>query len=71
MKSEVKEHSPPVTTGRVDGAVLAPHHKIVHVAQRKRHGGHGHRFALFEHQLQAVLQGGTHTASDCLTKQQI
>ena len=48
-----------MATGRVDRAVLAPHHKVVHVAQREGHGGDGHRFALFEHQLQTVLQGGS------------
>lgn len=57
MRTEVKEDSPPVATGRVDRAVLAPHHKVVHVAQRKGHGGDSHRFALFEYQLQTVLQG--------------
>lgn len=54
---EIREDSPAVATGRVDRAVLAPHHKVVHVSQRKGHGGDGHRFALFEHQLQTVLQG--------------
>lgn len=51
-------HPPAVATGCVDGAVLAPHYKVVDVAQWKRHGGDGHRFALLEHQLQTVLQGG-------------
>ncbi len=57
MRTEAEEHSPPVATGCVDRAVLAPHHKVVHVAQRKGHGGDGHCFALLEHQLQTVLQG--------------
>lgn len=48
---------PAMATGGVDRAVFAPYHKIVNVTQRKRHGGDSHRFALFEHQLQTVLQG--------------
>lgn len=44
-------HSPPMATGCVDRAVLTPHHKIVHIAQRKGHGGYSYRFALFEYQL--------------------
>lgn len=47
--------SPAVTTGGVDRAILAAHHKVIYIPQRKRHGCHGHRLALFEHQLQAVL----------------
>lgn len=53
------DQSPAMTTGCVDGAVLTPHHKVVHVTQRKRHGGDGHCFALLEHQLQTVLQGNS------------
>lgn len=49
---------PAVTARRVDGAVLAPHNKVVNVAQREGHGGDGHSFALLEHQLQTVLQEG-------------
>lgn len=57
MRTEVKDRTPPVATGCVDRAVLAPHHKVVHIAQREGHGGDSHRFALFEDQLQTVLQG--------------
>lgn len=63
-RTKVKGHAPPVATSRVDRAVLAPHHKVVHVAHRKGHGGDGHRFALFEDQLQTVLQGTPRTGSD-------
>lgn len=55
-ETQFTDQSPAVTTGCVDGAVFAPHHEVVHVAQRKRHGGDSHRFALLEHQLQTVLQ---------------
>lgn len=49
------EHTPSMTTGRVDRAVLTAHHKIVDISQREGHGGDSHSFGLFEHQLHAVL----------------
>lgn len=44
-----------MATCSIDGAVLAPHHKVVDVTQRKCHGSYSHGLALFEHQLQTVL----------------
>lgn len=66
--ANIQENPPAVATGGVDGAVLAPHHKVVDVAQREGHGGDGHCLALFEHQLQTVLRGGL-AASDSPTDQ--
>ena len=57
MRTEVEENSPAVATGGVNRAILAPHHEVVHIAKRESHGGDSHCLALFEHQLQTVLQG--------------
>lgn len=45
-----------MTTRHVDGAVLAPHNKVVDVSEGEGHGGDGHGLGLLEHQLHAVLQ---------------
>lgn len=57
-----------MATGSVHRSILTPHHEVVHVPQRKSHGGDGDRFALFEHQLQTVLQVEAHTHAHTLRR---
>ncbi len=57
--SSTLTHSPAVSARGVDGPVLAAHHKVIDITQRKWHGGDGHWLGLFEHELQTVLH--THT----------
>lgn len=44
-----------MTTGRVDGTLLAANHEVIDVSRWEGHSSNGHRLGLIVHQLHALL----------------